>query len=575
MAALSALPLSMGMRDLEEGAEEAHARQQPSASIDSPTPSTSTQPPHHNHRTEYTAAFFHPRVLFVFVLGCLVPMVYIYLYVGALWSPQSHIHNVHVHIYNLDAGIDRSAVVADYQLNVTGQAALSRLLPTDNVGRLLGSTLLYTSTTAGLFDWQYCDISNCSYSSLAAVQSAVDKGDESAWYTLVIPADYTHQVLNQAFNLRSLTQLNDDIAQLVATNQLPSPLDGSYTNYVYQVFDQGRSYATFSFLSATLTAALNGLSSSLTRTIYSSISELSYGTNLVKAAFLFNPVPVAAVNVHPVSHYGLNFFSYLSGLVLWIGSIVTLTVVIKWSNGVERRFFAAHASTPKALHAGIGIGVRLVLVALINIIQAVLVMSVVPALGGAGVTVYGYGHLFVWLWYSAFCMSLTVGGLLALVGPEVFQLFATLWLILQLTSCGGIIDQVLQPSFYRIGLAFPLYYVVQGNRTILFGSYYHITQDALVLFGSAVGSLLIISVLATRRIDRKWDALRDSALVDALRDTTGFSSTKQDAGIGLAPGPIVERGASKEDVEKEAAVGRSAKTQQVVELQDEPRLTID
>ena len=114
----------------------------------------------------------------------------------------------------------------------------------------------------------------------------------------------------------------------------------------------------------------------------------------------------------------------------------------------------------------------------------------------------------------------------------MFQLFATLWLILQLTSCGGLLSQTLQPGFYEVGKAFPLFYVVEGNRSILFGSYYHIERDALVLFGWAVGSLLIITVLATRRIDKNWDRLRDSALVDALRDTTGFSAAKQHTGIG-------------------------------------------
>ena len=311
--------------------------------------------------------------------------------------------------------------------------------------------------------------------------------------------------------------------------------------WLHEIFDQGRSYATYSFLSAVLTAALTGLNSAITHQIYSNIASLPYGTNVIKASFLFSPVSVASVNVHPVNHYGMNFFSYLAGLVLWIGGIVTLTLVMKWSAGVEQRFFASHLQTSSRLSATIGITVRLLLVAVINILQAALVMSVIPALGGEGIIAYGYGHLFVWLWYSAFCMSLTVGGLLALVGPEVFQIIATLWLILQLTSCGGIIDQLLQPGFYQIGKAFPLYYIVRGNRTILFGSYYHIKEDALVLFGWAVGSLVIVALLATRRIDRQWDRLRNSALVDALRDTTGFSATKLHTGIGAAAAEEKER----------------------------------
>lgn len=239
MAALSALPLSLGMRDLEERADAADARQYEADSTDphkqaavadgsgsSPSHPTSTP---RSHRA-YTAAFFHPRVLFVFVLGCLVPMIYIYLYVGAFWNPQSRIHNAQVIVFNFDAGIDRSAVVSANQLNGTGQAALARLLPVDNVGVLLASTLLYSSSTGGLFDWRYCDSSNCSYPSAAAVQVAVSRGDIDAWYSLCIPADYTAQVLQQAINVYSLGQLNDDTAQLVANNQLPSPINGTYTN---------------------------------------------------------------------------------------------------------------------------------------------------------------------------------------------------------------------------------------------------------------------------------------------------------------------------------------------------------
>ena len=257
MAAMTALPLSFGMRDLEDRAEKADDRQYaaeadratdtdtatatassaaatasgaPSASGNGAAAPLSSPASLQHSRREYTAAFFHPRVLFVFVLGCLVPMIYIYLYVGAFWNPQARVHNAKVLVFNFDAGIDRSGLIAAYQLNATGQAALSRLLPVDNVGALLGSTLLYTNTTAGLFDWRYCDVSNCSYSSAEDVQSAADKGDISEWYSLVVPANYTQQLLSQAFNLYSLTQLNDDISQLVATKAIPSPLNGTYTN---------------------------------------------------------------------------------------------------------------------------------------------------------------------------------------------------------------------------------------------------------------------------------------------------------------------------------------------------------
>ena len=284
MAALTALPLSMGMRDLEDRAEREDARQyaeavkhhngdtadirseqygsaasEPASSAaadgSSSGPSASSSSPARFTHREYTAAFFHPRVLLVFVLGCLVPMIYIYLYVGALWNPQSRIYHAQVDIFNFDAGIDRAALIAAYQLNATGQAALARLLPTDNVGALFGDTMLYTNSTAGLFDWHYCDVSNCSYASYDDVRSAVDRGDLSAWYSLVIPANYTLRYLQQALNLYSLSQLNDDIAQLVADDALPDPTNGTYNNVRAQPSTDRPSAHSYSTEQSTLTCS--------------------------------------------------------------------------------------------------------------------------------------------------------------------------------------------------------------------------------------------------------------------------------------------------------------------------------
>ena len=245
MAALSALPLSMGMQDLEDRAEREDARQSNGITTTNPSNPANTNytapsatPPNNTtnggtpplaHR-EYTAAFFHPRVLFVFVLGCLVPMIYVYLYVGAIWNPQSHVHRARIDIVNYDAGIDRSALIASSQLNATGAAALSRLVPTDNLGVLLAATLVYSNSSAALFDWFYYDTSNASYSSYDDLRMAVAEGDIDSWYSIVIPANYTQRYVDQALNLYNLTQLNGDLGQLVATNALPNPLTGTYNN---------------------------------------------------------------------------------------------------------------------------------------------------------------------------------------------------------------------------------------------------------------------------------------------------------------------------------------------------------
>ena len=219
--------------------------------------------------------------------------------------------------------------------------------------------------------------------------------------------------------------------------------------------------------------------------------------------------------------YGLNFDSYLSSLVLWIASIITMTVIPKYSNAVEEKFFKTKHN--KHLSIMTGMLTRMGLCLVISLLQAALVMSVVAAFHGT--PHYSLGIFFIWLWYTAICFQWVIGSIIALVGPDTFQLPATLWLILQLTSCAGLMDPVLQPGFYQIGRAFPLYYSVQGNRTILFGSYYHIEEDALVLMGWSIWSILLILVLGRIRVQKRWKSIQKSAVTEMIQDTVGFAPT--------------------------------------------------
>ena len=225
---------------------------------------------------------------------------------------------------------------------------------------------------------------------------------------------------------------------------------------------------------------------------------------------------------------------YLSALVLWVGATITLTVVVKWSNGVEEKFFRS-GQYSEGLTSGFVLSLRILMLAGVTLIQAACCMAVIPALGGGSSLAYSKGALFVWLWYCAFVYIVVLGSLLALVGPDVFQLPATLWLILQLTSSGAFLDQVLQPGFYQIGRAFPLYYTVRANRTILFGSYYHFEEDALVLFGWLIWGLLVVMVAGSRRVDKRWETLRHNELVHLLRDTVGFSAAAPHTATKAAP----------------------------------------
>ena len=444
MAAMGAMNMAHGMGNLERDAEDRHYTDGPtSKSVAAEDVAT------HGPTLAYSRAYFNPRIVLVFLMAVAIPTIYIYLYVGAVWNPTGRLHLLPVHILNLDQGIDRAALIAQYGLNATGVAALALLLPVDNIGLSLSTTLLTSPSSADLFSWKYYDASNSSLQSEQEVSDQVYRGDGDQWFTLVMPQNYTATFVQQAINVYDLSQLNDDFTALTASGQLPSPLNGSYNNPIYTIYDQGRSYATIGFINTPLTALLNGLASTTTATVYADISRLPAGTSYLKASFLLAPVPIVSVNTHPVPYYGMNFFTYLAGLVLWIGSMITLTIVVKYTMGVETKFFqSVRADT--TLSVVFVMAVRVIMLSAIALVQAATVMSVLPAYGAEPHIAYGKGAVFVWLWYNAFVYVSVLGSLLALVGPDVFQIPSTLWLILQLTSSGAFMDNTIQPGFYKV-----------------------------------------------------------------------------------------------------------------------------
>ena len=294
MAAMGTFQISEAFGNLEQRAEG-----KPTTTND---PSSSSSHPH----SAYSRAYFSPRILLVFTLAISVPTIYIFLYVGALWNPVGRLHNVVVHLVNLDAGVNRTQLALSYGLNATGNLTLYTLLPSDNIGLSLADELLLSPATSDLFAWRYFDASNSTLQSLPDVEEEVRRGDATQWMTVVIPANYTSAYLSQALNVYNLSQLNDDFYALATADLLPSPLSGAYTNAIYEVWDQGRNFGTNSFITSAMTSALNALSSAAALAIYRNIATLPVGSSYLKTSFLLTPVPVVSVNVHPVPYYGMK-----------------------------------------------------------------------------------------------------------------------------------------------------------------------------------------------------------------------------------------------------------------------------
>ncbi|KAK9693105.1 hypothetical protein K7432_014063 [Basidiobolus ranarum] len=83
------------------------------------------------------------------------------------------------------------------------------------------------------------------------------------------------------------------------------------------------------------------------------------------------------------------------------------------------------------------------------------------------------GFAIAFVWYTSFAFLSILFLMLQLLTDQGFQVPGTLFLVLQLTTSGGILSNTLQPGLAKVGVAFPMYYAVRGLRSIFYGSLTH------------------------------------------------------------------------------------------------------
>lgn len=65
------------------------------------------------------------------------------------------------------------------------------------------------------------------------------------------------------------------------------------------------------------------------------LTQLLYYTN---PFFFTNPTSVTYTNLHSVDHYGLNFASYISFVLVWIGAQTTVLIMYTYALNDNRAF---------------------------------------------------------------------------------------------------------------------------------------------------------------------------------------------------------------------------------------------
>lgn len=393
----------------------------------------------------------HPKLLVQLLGACVMLFIFCFLYVGAAWNPQPHLHSLEVAVLSCDAGVPLS-------LQPLLPPALSAAPPLG--AQLVAGTLFdAASPAAGLLGWRgfTCGAAAggaCGAASADACRAelvrAVERGE--AWSALFVPAGFTAAVLSNAPALR----LNASTAR------------------VEHIYGSGRSLSTYTYVRSYVSAAVGGISGALAR---AALSDATLSATLSKSFFV-TPLALVATDLHPVVHFGQHFATYVLCVLLWMGSAFTTALIYQYKTAAEtdalrntRPIPAAEALRTLLSKSGVAVA--------FSFLQAVSLVAVILCIGrysearggnadgcqfahNPGVAI-AYGAYMAWSFLSINALSLHV------FGQERFTAITTLLLIVQLTSAGAFFSEQLSNQFFRVGRGLPFYYGVRAFRTIFFG----------------------------------------------------------------------------------------------------------
>jgi len=376
---------------------------------------------------------------------------FLWLYVGAVWSPDARLAALNVAVLSCDAGVPaplRSSVPPLLAGGAVGSGLLAR------------SVLNVSSPAAHLLGWQpFTCKAQAGAPSCAAVASAcraelvraVERGD--VWSALYVPPEFTASL---ASNI-PLLRLNASAPRME------------------HILGTGRSYSTYTYVKALVGGTVAALSTSLGTTLLADPTLSA----LLRPAYFLAPVGLTETDLHPVSNFGQAYCCELMCVVLWIGSsfLAAILLPLKSAEQIEPGGTRS-VSRREALRV---IGARLAVTVAYCFAHSIALVAVLLCLGGysdseahpktvwahnPGVAI-AYGAYMCW----AFTMMNAVLHviLLATIGHDAYPPFVTFFLILQQTASAGVFATALSNRFFKIGLGFPMYYGVRAFRTIFFG----------------------------------------------------------------------------------------------------------
>jgi len=333
------------------------------------------------------------------------------IYIGGIWNPLEKIPKLHYVIVNEDMGC---------YAPMCSQMGLNE------------------KTNLGTY-YQQLDGKGGQFTMITGDRrTAVDLiENHDYWAAIYVPENFTINVL------QNLNAVNKDKAVPVQTEL---------------IFDEVRNYTTMKFV----LKAFNMMEEAFFNSLVKKFEEKG-GFNPL---FVIEGIQYKETFLHRVTGFGQNFSSFIFLLITWIGTIAT-SIISHFYFPFEDHWIEKRGTKNPIFKTMLA---KIIFCVLINIVIDV-ISSVVPYFcGGTFEIQHGYWKLLGFLLFFSLS-GLGVNNLLIHILPFIFYyLIAITFMFLQLLTCGGLVDHAVQPAFFKIGRAFPMFYGVRETRYIYWGS---------------------------------------------------------------------------------------------------------
>lgn len=197
--------------------------------------------------------------------------------------------------------------------------------------------------------------------------------------------------------------------------------------------------------------------------------------------FISEPVKMADEKINPIPDYGTAFTPYFVSLSLWVGALMMFFAIYLEPNiRFKRQQNQSKGIVRFLAYTGIGIA------------QAVVVAFVL--LNGLHLQVKSIPLFYLTVIAISFAFVAIMRFLLVHLG-NVGKFFGVLFLILQLTACGGTFPMELVPSFFQIINPFmPMTYSVNALKEVISGIDYGYFQQNLVVLLAIAATFTALNI---------------------------------------------------------------------------------